>query len=336
MEIRVKTKTHEYPIIVERGCLKNLVNFIDSNRKVMIITEKNIPNIDIDCVKSQFESVYVTVLNEGESTKSVSAFSQCIENLLKHQFNRHDLVIGLGGGVIGDLSGYVASSYLRGIDFVNIPTSSLAQIDSSIGGKVAINHLGIKNCIGSFYPPIAVFIDFDVLASLDSRNLYNGLIEALKAGLIDDPILYNLFKTNQYIENLDEVILRALLVKRKLVEEDEFEKGNRKLLNLGHTLGHAFESAGHFTTYLHGEAVALGIIPMIDDQELKKEVENILENFNIVKPNYQSQEIATYLSHDKKSEANSITTVRVKEVGCCYFKKESIEACIALMEDNYG
>lgn len=336
MEIKVKTSTSEYPIYIERGCLANIAKYVDVDRKTLIITESNIPISLVDKIKNQLSNVYTICLDQGEGSKSLEVYSKCIDTLLNNNFNRNDMIIALGGGVIGDLSGYVASTYLRGIDFLNIPTSTLAQIDSSIGGKVAINHQGIKNCIGSFYPPLKVLIDFDVLASLDKRNVNNGLIEALKAGLIGDAKIYEYFKNNDIDNNIEDIIVRSLLVKKKLVEEDEFERGNRKLLNLGHTLGHAIESSGNLTTYLHGEAVGLGLIAMIDNAILKEEIRLILKRLEIPDLNINKEEIKSYLKNDKKSNSKGITTIRVKDIGQCYLKEETNDRCLELLEETYG
>ena len=229
---------------------------------------------------------------------------------------RTDLVIALGGGVVGDLAGFAAACYMRGIDFVNIPTTTLAQIDSSIGGKTAINAGGVKNNIGAFWQPRKVLIDLDVLSTLPRRHYINGLAEALKAGLIYDPQLYALFEQENIDDHLEEIIYRSLCMKKDVVEKDEKETGLRKILNFGHTIGHAIEGYYHMEEYLHGECVAMGMLYFIEDDALRQRTIRILERLGLpTDAPYDAEAIYEKLLADKKAGHGHITVVKVKTLG---------------------
>ena len=254
-----------------------------------------------------------------------------MSQLLELGFSRKDTIVALGGGVIGDLSGFVASTYKRGCHFVSIPTTTLSQIDSSIGGKVAINHNGIKNCIGNFYHPEVVFVDVNTLKTLSKRHFYNGLVEALKAGCIQDPVIFDLFK--EHVDELDvdspyleEIITRSLLMKKRVVEEDEKEQNIRKILNFGHTIGHAIESYYHLHDYYHGECVANGMILIEENEEIKKDLISILNKMNIpfVKE-LDEDALIEFMKNDKKASGNKIDIVLVDRLGEAYLKKVSID-----------
>ena len=238
------------------------------------------------------------------------------------------MIIALGGGVIGDLAGFAAASYMRGIDFINIPTTTLSQIDSSIGGKTAINLGDTKNIIGAFYQPKGVFIDLEVLKTLPERHYYNGLVEALKAGLIYDRELFEIFENKNIDENLQEIIYRALLVKKDVVEKDEKEENLRKILNFGHTVGHGIEGFFHLKDVLHGEGVAMGMLPMIEDEELRERTKKILKKMNIdTDIKYDREKVFELMLKDKKSDQDKITLVKVKELGKAELVKVPIEKC---------
>ncbi|MEG0804153.1 MAG: 3-dehydroquinate synthase family protein, partial [Pygmaiobacter sp.] len=225
-------------------------------------------------------------------------------------------VTAVGGGVVGDLAGFVAASYMRGVEFYNLPTTTLAQVDSSIGGKVAINFEGVKNIIGAFYQPKCVLIDPDTLTTQTHRELVNGLAEALKAGLIGDAELFDIFESGQALERLDEVIYRSLIVKKSVVEQDERESGVRKTLNFGHTIGHGIESAVGLGTLLHGECVGLGMLPMCGTEELRRRVGKTLSFYGLpTSAAYDPARAFAALCHDKKGSGQNTTIVRVYTPG---------------------
>ncbi|MBR3840196.1 MAG: 3-dehydroquinate synthase [Erysipelotrichales bacterium] len=334
MELTVKTHTLTYPIYIEEGCINNIKDHVNLNRKVMIITDENIPEEYIETVRKQCKEAFVYTSISGEDAKSLENYQYVCEYMLECQMSRADLVIAIGGGVIGDLSGFVAATYMRGIEFVNIPTTTLSQIDSSIGGKVAVN-LGLtKNIIGAFYPPIAVFIDFQTLKSLPKRHYYNGLVEALKAGLIYDSSIFDLFETADIDDNLAEIIYKSLVMKKNVVEEDEFEMGIRKILNFGHTIGHGLESYFNLHDLLHGEAVALGMLCVVPD-ELKARMLAIYQKLNLpTNVSYEVNEVYHYIENDKKAKHGRISLIKVDEIGKAYIEDVELEEIRKLLEVN--
>ena len=281
MKLRIELREKSYDIHIEKGILHKIKEYINLDRKVMIVTDKGVPEKYMNIVKAQCPNGYSIAVEQGEGAKSFKVFEEVCRKLLDLGFHRNDLIIALGGGVIGDLAGFAAASYMRGIDFINIPTTTLSQIDSSIGGKTAINLGDTKNIIGAFYQPKGVFIDLEVLKTLPERHYYNGLVEALKAGLIYDRELFEIFENKNIDENLQEIIYRALLVKKDVVEKDEKEENLRKILNFGHTVGHGIEGFFHLKDVLHGEGVAMGMLPMIEDEELRERTKKILKKMNI-------------------------------------------------------
>lgn len=335
MELTVKTSTHTYPIYLERGCLSKISEKIDLNRKVMIITDENIPSTYIEIIKNQCKEAFVHICKSGEETKSFEVYEAILKEMLSLNFSRKDVVVALGGGVIGDLSGFVAATYMRGIDFVNVPTSTLSQIDSSIGGKVAINVDKWKNMVGAFYPPIAVFIDPNTLVSLPERHFYNGLVEALKAGLIYNKKIVDTMATCDLHEDIETILYESLLVKKAVVEEDEFEMGLRKILNFGHTIGHGLESYYDLKELLHGEAVALGMWIAIDDDSIKEVLLPIYKKLHQkTSINYDVEDVYNYVIHDKKAESNEIAFVTLKEIGQAEVKKIPLSDMYKRLEEN--
>ena len=221
-----------------------------------------------------------------------------------------------------DLAGFAAACYMRGIDFVNVPTTTLSQIDSSIGGKTAINAGGVKNNVGAFWQPRKVLIDLDVLATLPRRHYINGLAEALKAGLIYDPQLFALFECEHPEENIEQIVYRSLKFKKKIVEQDEREGSVRACLNFGHTIGHGIEAVrgvrGRRTTGLyHGECVALGMLPMIEDNALLKRTRAIYRTLGLpTRTGANKEKVLAYMQHDKKARGDSITIIKCPGLGC--------------------
>lgn len=313
MKIHV-TCSKDYDIYLEKGLLEQLHDYIDCQRKIFIISDDNVPECYQQTVSKQFPNSYLHIVKHGEGAKSFAVLEDCLTQMLRRNFSRKDLVIALGGGVIGDLAGFVAASYMRGIDFINIPTTTLSQIDSSIGGKVAINLDGIKNCVGAFYQPEMVLIDPLVLNTLPKRHFYNGLVEAIKAGLIQDKELFELFQQEEL--DIEQIIYRSLLVKKYVVEQDETEQGLRKILNFGHTIGHAYESYYHLRDYYHGECVALGMMAILKNPEIKERLSKILERLQIdTTCDAKKDKVFTYLGKDKKADHDQITIVKVEQIG---------------------
>ena len=322
MIIPVKTNTGEYNIYLERGILAKVGSLINLDRKVLIVTDSGVPENYSRVVASQCKDAFVMTINQGEKSKNIDNYKLLLSEMVKNGFTRTDCVVAVGGGVVGDLAGFVASSYMRGIDFYNIPTTVLSQVDSSVGGKVAIDFEGFKNIVGAFYPPKAVIIDPDTLKTLEPRQISNGLAEAVKMALTGDKDLFEHFEKGDY--DIEYVIEKSLEFKKSVVEQDEKEAGLRKILNFGHTLAHAIETNSDFKDIYHGEAVALGMIPMCSD-EVKPRLLAVLKNLNLpTEFNFDIKQLIDAVYHDKKAEGTDITVVFVSEVGKWEMRKISI------------
>ena len=243
MNISMNLAENSYDIVVERGILAKAGEHLDLLRRVLVVTDSGVPEAYAKTVAAQCNEAIICTIEQGEDSKSMEGLSKLLQMMLTNNFSRRDCVVAVGGGVVGDLSGFAASTYMRGIDFYNIPTTLLSQIDSSIGGKTAINLGGVKNIVGAFYQPKKVLIDPDLLGTLPQRQIANGLAEAVKMALTCDSELFELIETKDIQENLDEIIVRSLQIKKNVVEQDERELGPRKILNFGHTVGHGIESS---------------------------------------------------------------------------------------------
>lgn len=315
-EMTVRLGARSYPIYVHRGILKDAHTYMDLNRKVLIVTDTGVPASYAKCIADQCKSARIITVPSGEQAKSFTYLSELCSAMLAESMGRKDCVVAVGGGVVGDLAGFAAAVYMRGIDFYNIPTTTLSQIDSSIGGKTAVNLDGVKNIVGAFHQPRCVLIDPDTLQTLPDRHYKNGLMEALKAGLIGDEKLFSLFENGTYEKEIETILIRSLELKRKIVEADETEQGLRKLLNFGHTLGHGIESAQDLGKLYHGECVALGMLPMITDENLREKTKKIIASMG-VNPDtpYDRERVFSALCKDKKAHGSSVTIVRVDRVG---------------------
>ena len=316
MKLTINLQEKSYDIFMERGILQKLSQHVDLDRKVLILSDDGVPKQYVDQVLAQCPRGYSHVVRQGEGAKSLEVYKEVCERLLELGFSRTDCILALGGGVIGDLAGFVAATYLRGISFVGIPTTTLSQIDSSIGGKVAVNLDCVKNVLGSFYHPSRVLIDPDTLRTLPRRHFVNGLAEAIKAGLIGDPAILDLFEQPDVSAHVEEIIFRSLQVKKAVVEQDEKEQNLRRILNFGHTLGHGIESVYGLKDLLHGECVALGMLPMLEDDALRQRVEKIYVSLGLrTGVDYDPEKVYQVMTRDKKVQGGRITVVKVKEAG---------------------
>ncbi len=327
MQLSVNLQQKSYDIIIERGILNRIATYANLNRKILIISDAGVPKRYVDTVMAQCPQGAYNIVQQGEGAKSFPVYKVLCRKLLELGFTRTDCIIALGGGVIGDLCGFVAATYLRGIEFIGIPTTTLSQIDSSIGGKVAINLEDVKNIIGGFHHPSVVLIDPDTLQTLPKRHFMNGLVEAVKAGLIYDSSILELFETFDPIEQIEEIIYRSLLVKKAVVEQDEKEQNLRKILNFGHTLGHGIESVYGLSELLHGECVAIGMIPMLENADLKERVLRIYDKLHLKSDvDYNADEVFAVMKKDKKAQGDTITVVKVKEAGMARLENISMES----------
>ena len=309
MEIRVELGSRSYPIQIERGCLNKAGSLMNLRRRVLIVTDDGVPPAYAEAVAAQCLRPVTVTVPQGEQSKSFAELEHLCRVMLQNDFTRADCVVAVGGGVAGDLAGFAAASFMRGIDFYNVPTTVLSQVDSSIGGKTAINLEGIKNIVGAFYQPKAVLIDPDTLATLPPRQIANGLAEALKMAVTFDAGLFSVFERGEALARIDEIIARSLQIKADVVRQDEKEAGLRKVLNFGHTVGHGIESAAGLHGLFHGECVALGMLPMCGES-LRPRVKGALEKLNLpTRSPVGPDAILTALSHDKKTAGDQITVV---------------------------
>ena len=284
MERIVSLGARSYPLYIERGALRCLSPRVNLARKVLLVTDEGVPESLRALVLSQCGQGFLEVLPMGEDSKSFSACERLCARMLRENFTRKDLVLALGGGVIGDLAGFAASIYMRGIDFVNLPTTTLSQIDSSV--------------------------------------VVNGLAEALKMGLICDPEILALFEKEDWRSHVEEIITRAVLAKADVVEADETEQGERKCLNFGHTIGHGIEAAGGLHGLLHGECVALGLLCFLEDEALKSRTLAILRRLGLpTRADVDPEKVFAALTHDKKGDATGVSVVVVDRPGHYLFRK---------------
>ena len=326
MVLRMNLQEHSYDIRVERGVLARAHEYLNLKRRVLIVTDEGVPPEYARTVAAQCQSPIVETVPMGEGSKSFSVLERLCRRMLEAGFTRSDCVVAVGGGVMGDLAGFAASCFMRGIDFYNIPTTLLSQVDSSIGGKVAVNLAGVKNCVGAFHQPKAVLIDPDTLRTLPPRQMANGMAEAVKMSLTSDTDLFKIFEFGHPQERLEDVILACLRIKKAVVEQDERETGLRRILNFGHTLGHGIESAESLHGLYHGECVALGMLPMCAPA-VRTRLLGVLERVGLptsipVDPDV----ILEFVSHDKKCAGEQISVVYVPDVGQFDIQKQEISA----------
>lgn len=321
MTIYMNLGEDSYDIVVQRGILADANKYLDLNRRVLVVTDSGVPEEYAKILASQCREGIICTVPTGESSKSLEVFGKLLETMLENGFSRKDCVAAVGGGVVGDLSGFAASAYMRGIDFYNIPTTLLSQIDSSIGGKTAINFGGVKNIVGAFYQPKKVLIDPELLKTLPDRQISNGLAEAVKMALTSDKELFDIFENRDIEDSIEEIIIRSLNIKKNIVEQDEKESGLRKILNFGHTIGHGIESCEGMSELYHGECVALGMIPMCGEVIRPKVIE-VLKKCSLYRTlKYDWDKITEAAFHDKKADGNRVTITTVSEVGSFEMKE---------------
>ena len=338
----VKTKSKKYPIIIGPNIINDVNNILKFSKiyfeKVLIIYDTNVPKNKLFILKQKIKSSKKIIHNfkASEKNKNLKSINSILNKLFKFKFNRNDCIISLGGGIAGDVSGFAASIYKRGIKFINIPTTLLAQVDSSIGGKTGINNSYGKNLLGSFYQPNLVISDTDLLKSLNSREIICGYAEILKSSLLDsikkfkylDNNLNSILKLKQpFIEN---AILNSCNLKKMVVQKDEDEKNLRKILNLGHTFAHAFESCLGFSSKLnHGEAVIIGITIALEFSYQRRLIKN--KTYNFIKKHLERiplkkkftsifnkkdvSKIISFMKSDKKNTTKKINIILIKDFG---------------------
>ena len=326
-----------YDIVFSKGfeeLPEELKAFDVAERKICIVTDSNVDELYGEQVLNLLQNSCAKAVKyafpAGEESKNLDTVKEVYKFLIEEKFDRKDMLVALGGGVVGDLTGFTAATYLRGIDFIQIPTTLLAQADSSIGGKTGVDFDGYKNMVGAFKMPRLVYMNISVLATLEDRQFFSGFAEIMKHGIIKDSIYYEWLIENMYEicerdpDTLLEMVQRSCNVKKLVVEKDPTEQGDRALLNLGHTIGHAIEKAKNFTLY-HGECVALGTVAAAYIS-WKKELLTMEEYYEIrdmFVPFYlpisvdgiDAQEILKLTKSDKKMESGKIKFILLKKIG---------------------
>lgn len=318
-------------ILIERGAIARAGEKLGiEGGKVLLVSDTGVPREHVRKVAASLEGrcslCAVHTFPCGESHKSLETFAGVMNALLEHGFTRTDAIVAVGGGVVGDLAGFAAATFMRSIRFYNIPTTLLSQVDSSIGGKTAVDFGGIKNIVGAFHMPVRVLIDPDTLYSLPERELHSGLVEAVKMGATSDAQLFTLIENSTDLYgDLSQIIRRSLLVKSAVVEADPKEGGVRRVLNFGHSVGHAIEAAGG-GQYLHGEAVALGMLYFCSPA-VRERIRAVLEKYGLpTSHNIPQQTLRELIAHDKKASGRQLTVVRVDEIGSFSFENINIDS----------
>ena len=357
IKLIVKTNSEKYPIIIGRNLISNLSRIFRTNsinfKKCLLVLDKNIPN---KCVKQISRSlkkyeVYKFIYNANEKNKNQKNVNKILNLLLQKNFSRDDCLISIGGGITGDVAGFAASLFKRGLKFVNIPTTLLSQVDSSVGGKTGINTSEGKNLIGNFYQPKIVISDVNILKSLPFREVVCGYAEIIKHALIANKNFYNFLNKNinEVLKlkspTIEKSIYESCKVKKSIVEKDEKEKNLRKILNFGHTFAHAYEASLNFSKKLnHGEAVILGMKSAFEFSHSRKLISNKeyvsainhLNNshFPISIKNYftikKINQIISFMARDKKNNSKNIKLMLIKKIGGPIIEKEFANVNIKL------
>ena len=325
-----------YTVTVGKGILSSADKYFNLDRKVFIVTDSNVPEEYAIAVSKRCKSSTIYTVAEGEGSKSLSTLEALLTEMMNFGMKRGDAAIAVGGGVVGDLTGFAASVYMRGIDFYNVPTTLLSQVDSSIGGKTAVNLGETKNIVGAFHQPKAVLIDTDVLKTLPKRQIGAGLAEALKMSMTSNAELFDFFENEKITEDsYEKIITDALMIKKAVVEADEKETGLRKILNFGHTLGHGIEAESGLSALYHGECVALGMIPVCSD-EVRKRLLPILKKIGLpTEYNGNLDAALSFVSHDKKATSDGLDVIFVEEIGSYEIKKMTAEDFSSLVKRNF-
>lgn len=326
-----------YDIVIEQDFnnLSNEINKLEcSNKKICVITDSIVSPIYKDELLRVLEpvckNIYFYCFTSGEKQKNLSTVNSIYSYLIEQHFDRKDILLALGGGVVGDITGFVAATYLRGIDYVQVPTTLLSQVDSSIGGKTGVDYEQYKNMVGAFKMPKLVYINIHTLSTLDDRQFFNGFAEAMKHGLIKDGMYYEWLLSNMYEicerepETLEELVYRSCQIKKAVVEKDPLEQADRALLNFGHTIGHAIERYKNFNL-LHGECIALGCVAAAFISWKKQllsmdeyyEVRDMFVPFNlpISIEDLNVEEVINITKSDKKMEQDTLKFILLKKIG---------------------
>lgn len=337
MDLKVNLGKDSYKIYIKQGLLDHILEYIEplcKGKQVMIISDDQVYSHYGQKLTQQLSQCYCVgqvVIPHGEQSKRFDILPDIYHQLLAFHLTRSDAIIALGGGVIGDLAGFVASTFLRGVQFIQIPTSLLAQVDSSVGGKVAVDLPEGKNLVGAFKHPGAVFIDPLTLKTLDQRYINDGMGEVIKYGCIFDQSLFQQLLSytsfDDLYQDIDEIIYRCVDLKRIVVEKDLLDFGDRLALNFGHTLGHAIEQYYHYEKYSHGEAISIGMVQLSLIAEKKgltqkgtaDQIKKALDLYHLPYiAHIPTEELKKAMALDKKNINQKLSFVLLKEIGDCF------------------
>ncbi len=330
-----------YQIYIEHGIIHHAgtyIRMVSAAVRAVIVSDSNVAPIYADAVEnslneSGFETSVFT-FEAGEERKRLSTIEKMYEHFYEHNITRTDLIVALGGGVTGDMAGFAAASYLRGIDFVQIPTSLLSQVDSSVGGKTGVDLPTGKNLVGAFWQPILVLIDPDTLQTLPKKFFNDGMGEVIKYGCIRNRNLFERIEQENAADIVDDIIFESVSIKRDVVEHDERDTGERAILNFGHTFGHALEKLNHYSGITHGEAVALGALILTEITEEKgitekgtsQRIRSLLKKYDMpTETEFSLSEILQATRGDKKSSGNGLSFIFLREIGTCFINKISTD-----------
>lgn len=333
-ELFINLGVNSYPIYIDNNIIERALEYIEpmhAGKKIMIISDDNVFPIYGEKIKKSLSEKYECfehVLPHGEQSKNIDMVKEVYTSLIEANLTRSDLIIALGGGVVGDLGGFAAATYLRGVKYVQIPTTLLAQVDSSVGGKVAVDLPQGKNLVGNFYHPKMVLIDPMALRTLTDRYFRDGMGEVIKYGFIQSASLFEKLKSisnkEELFENLEDIIYECVDCKREVVEEDELDTGRRMILNFGHTLGHAVEQYYGYTRESHGEAVAIGMYQIMKIAEeagittvgMAEEIREILEQYELpYECDVDRSLLLQAIGKDKKNLAGSLNIILLHSIG---------------------
>ncbi len=320
-----------YEIYIEKGLIKTCGGYIkevSSAKKIAVITDTNVAPLYLDTVRSSIEKegfeVISYIFKAGESSKTTDIIVDMVEFLAENRLTRKDMVVALGGGVCGDMAGFASAIYLRGIDFVQLPTTLLSQVDSSVGGKTGVDLPQGKNLCGAFHQPRLVLIDPETLNTLPAHFFSDGMGEVIKTGCIKSKSLFEKIENADVKEDIEDIIYSCVDIKRGVVERDEKEQGERALLNFGHTAGHAIEKLHNFTGVSHGEAVGIGMLMIsrageqvgLTEAGTADRIKKVLEKYNLkTNDNHSAGDIISAMQSDKKRTGSGINFVMLSSIG---------------------
>lgn len=356
--INIKLESTRYPVYIGRGCLhdRSLWNHHLGQGKVLVVSNDTVAPLYLNKLLEALggRDAEIHILPDGEQHKTLETWSGILDKLVGIQARRDSTLIALGGGVVGDITGYAAASYMRGVRFIQAPTTLLSQVDASVGGKTGVNHPSGKNLVGAFHQPHAVMIDSATLDSLPAREFNAGMAEVVKYGALCDRDFYDWLQDNSSSitrrdeHAIDYLIERCVLDKAEIVGQDEKESGIRALLNLGHSFGHALESETAYARYLHGEAVAIGMVTAAILSEKRglcergsaKNLSSLLKKFDLpvlIPDDMRVERLADALKLDKKAVASGLRLVLLRSIGEAVVDQDSTaEQILEAIKESQG